>query len=132
MNFDAKINNELFRKDHPMILATNRHLATILPVRLAYDAGGYKAGQVLGRVTASGNYADYNDAGSGGVETAAAILFEDVPVELFPSASGTALARGIFGGEVFESKLTGLDANGKVDLGARSIVDATGTTILKF
>ena len=46
-NFDAEVNNSLFRKDWPVILALNAHLATILPVRLSYVAAGYKAGQVL-------------------------------------------------------------------------------------
>jgi len=132
MNLDAKVNTSIFRKDHPIILATNRHLATLLPVRLAYDAAGYVAGEVVGRITADGNYASYIDGNSDGTQVAVGILFESVEAELFPSTSGTALARMIAGGEVFESKLTGLDAAAKVDLKARSIIDASGVTIMKF
>lgn len=132
---DMKFSGEIFRKDHPMILACNRHLATILPVRLQYDSGGYKAGVVLARQTsgaASGTYTKYSDSAGSGIGTAAAILFQDVDVSDFADASDTVLARGIFGGEVFEDKVTGLDANGKTDLGSRSIVDASGAQILKF
>ena len=132
MNIDAKVSTEIFRKDNPIILATNRHLATLLPVRLAYDAAGYKAGEVVARNTVSGLYESYDDGASSGLNTAAAILFESVEVDKFPSATGSAVARGIFGGEVFKSKLTGLDSNAETDLGARTIIDASGVQILKF
>jgi len=132
MNLDAKVNNQIFRKDHPIILASNRQLATLYPVRLDYSSDGYKAGTVLGRNSVDGNYAAYDNGASSGLDTAAAILFEDVPVESFPSATGTALARGIFGGEVFKAKLTGLDASAITDLKARTITGADGVDVLKF
>ena len=131
-NLDAKVNNEIFRKDHPQILASNRHLATLRGVRLRYDSGGYKAGQVLGLNTTSNTFMDYNGSGSSGEDTAKCILFEDVPVEAFPSSTGTAVARGIFGGEVYEDLLLDLDSNAKTDLGARSIEGSDGVAILKF
>lgn len=131
MNSDAKVNNSIFRKDHPQILASNRLLATLYPVRLAFDPAGYKAGEVVARNTVSGLYAAYDNSASSGLDTAAAILFEDVPVDSMP-ASGTAIARGIFGGEVFKSKLTGLDAPAIVDLKARTITGADGVDVLKF
>lgn len=129
---DAKVNQEIFRKNHPIIIASNRHLASILPVRLAYNADGYVAGQVLARNTTSGLHAKYDDGASSGLNTAVGVLFEDVPVEKFASSSDTVLARGIFGGELFEAKLTGLDANAKTDLKSRSITDARGVVTLKF
>ncbi len=132
---DMKFSGEIFRKNHPIILSTNRHLATILPVRLQYDAAGYSAGEVIARQTsgaASGTHLAYDDNASSGINVAVGILMEDIPVEAFPSSTGTQVARAIFGGEVFEDKLVGLDAAAKVDLKSRSIVDATGTTILKF
>lgn len=132
MNIDAKVNNEIFRKDTPIILATNRHLATLLPVRLAYDALGYKAGEVVARNTVTGMYQAYDDSASSGLNVAAGILFESVEADKFPSTTGSAVARSIFGGEVFKSKLTGLDANGETDLKARTITDASGVEILKF
>lgn len=138
MNLDAKVNNQIKRNDFAIIIAVNRQLATILPVRLEQTASDRLAGLVLGRVTATGFYTEYNDSNSDGSEVAAAILFEDVLVEDISSASpsgsasGTAIARGVFGGEVFQDKLTGLDAAAKVDLGARTIIDASGVSILKF
>jgi hypothetical protein len=132
MNLDAKVDTEIFRKDHPIILASNRHLATIYGVRLAYDASGYKAGTVLGRNSVDGTYAAYSNSASSGLDTAASILFEDVPAELFPATTGTAVARGIMGGEVFKAKLTGLDASAITDLGARTIIGADGVEVLKF
>jgi len=130
-NLDAKVKTQIFRKDFPIILATNRHLATILGVRLAYNVAGYSAGTVLARRT-DGLYAAYNDASASGLNTARGILFEDVVAEEFTASTGTAVARTIFGGEVFKDKLTGLDANGEVDLMARTIIDASGVSILKF
>jgi hypothetical protein len=35
-------------------------------------------------------------------------------------------------GEVYESLVTGLDANGKTDLKSRSVIDGSGNTILIF
>ncbi len=132
MGSDLNFNGEIFRKDHPIILAARRDLASLKPVRLAYNASGYVAGQVLGRNTVSGYYENYNDGGASGLETAAAVLFETVEVDLFASTGDTRIARGIFGGEVFEDKLTGLDAAAKVDFASRTIVDATGVSIMKF
>lgn len=129
---DAKTSQQIFRKDNPIILACNRHQAMLLPIRLAYNASGYKTGRVLARNSTSGFYQNYDDLAASGLNTAKAILFEDVPVEQFADSSDTQLARGIFGGKVFEDKLLGLDANGKVDLLSRSIVDATGAQILTF
>lgn len=131
MNFDAKVNNEITRNDYAIIIALNRHLATLLPVRLKNSATDIKAGTVLGRVTATGFYAAYNDAASDGTQVAKCILMDDVKAEEFP-ASGTAVGRGIFSGYVFKDKLTGLDSNGETDLGAKTIVDASGVNILKF
>lgn len=131
-NTDAKFSGEIFRKNHPQILAQNRHLASIMPVRLAYDAAGYKAGQVLAQNSVSKEYAKYVDGAASGLGTAASILFEEHPVSDFESATGSVLAKGIMGGEVFEDKLTGLDAAAKTDLGARTIEDATGIKVLKF
>lgn len=131
-NIDIKFDGESFRKDHPIILSTNRQLATILPVRLAYHASGYEAGRVLGRNSVSGNYERYDNGGSSGLDTAKCVLFEGHAVDEFDSSTGTVIARGIFGGEVFYGKLVGIDSNGETDLGARRIIDATGVEIMKF
>jgi len=132
MNIDPRFNGQIFRKSHPMIIAQNRQLASILPVALAYASGGYSAGTVLARNTTSGQYQAYAAGGPSGTGTAASILFEDVDVSEFAATSGTVFARGIFGGEVFQGKLIGLDANAISNLNARSIIDATGASVLKF
>ncbi len=133
-NQDAKVNNSIFRKNQAIIIASNRHLASILPVRLIYDAAGYVAGVVLAYNSTGNYYQKYVDGSASGVGTAACILFEDHGTDDFDTtnATETTMARGIFGGEVFYAKLTGIDAAGIVDLKARSITDATGTVTLKF
>lgn len=131
MNLDAKVNNQIKRNDYAIIIALNRHLADLQPVRLLNTGNDYKAGLVLGRITASGLYAAYNDSNSDGTQTAQCVLFEDVLAE-DQTATGNPMARGIFAGYVFQDKLTGLDAAAKVDLGARTIIDASNVNILKF
>jgi len=131
-NLDALFNGEIFRKDHPIIIAQNRHLATISPVRLAYHASGYEAGRVLARNSVSGYYERYDNGASSGLDTATSVNLDAVDATDFPSTTGTVLARAVFGGELYESKLAGLDANAKTDLGSRSLVLADGTTVLKF
>lgn len=125
---DATFSGQIFRKDHPMVISSNRHLATLLPVRLAYDAGGYKAGQILALDSVANQYKKFS-AVSGSYQ-AACVLFEDVSAL---GSSGTALARGIFGGEVFTSLLLDYSATAKTQLGARDIVDSSGVgSITKF
>lgn len=121
---DAQFSGEAFRKNHPMIIASNRHLASIQSVRLA--EGNYLAGQVISYDSADGLYKKYSEVS--GTKTADAVLFTDVQ-----SASGTtSLERGIFSGEVYEDLLIDLNAQAKTDLGAKTIVNAEGLTILKF
>lgn len=138
MNFDARVNNQIKRNDFSMIIAANRQLASLVPVRLAYTASDRKAGLVLGRITASGYYSEYNDANSDGTQTAVGVLADDVLVEdvttTSPSgaASGTALARMFTGGELYYDKLTGIDAAGITDLKARKIITADSVSVLKF
>lgn len=132
MNIDPRFNGQIFRKSHPMIIAQNRRLASILPVTLAYNSGGYSAGQVLARNTTSGQYQNYANGGASGTGTAACVLFEDVDVSEFVATSGTVFARGIFGGELFKDRLISLDATAITSLGAKTIVDSTGINVLKF
>jgi hypothetical protein len=129
---DARVETEIFRKDQAIIIAKNRHLASIGSVRLAYNAAGYEAGRLVARNTTSGLYEKYDDGAGSGLNTAASILFEDVPVGQFASTGDTQLTRGIFAGEVFKSKLVGLDSAAIVDLGGRSYTEADGIEILKF
>lgn len=134
-NLDAKTSGQIFRKDHPMILAARRELASLKPVRLAYNASGYKAGALLARNTVSGLFQNYVSGGASGTGTAACVLFAPVEVENFSDSSDTALERGVFGGEVFQDLLVisgGASGSVLADLSGRTIIDATGVQILKF
>lgn len=122
---------EVFRKNHPAIIANNRHLASIAGVRVAYDAAGYLAGTVMARNNVSGYYQAYSDVGASGTDTAVGVLFHDLAVEDFNGITSTA-ANLIVKGNVFEAKLIGLDAAAKVDLHGRSIIDGLGNTVLMF
>lgn len=125
---DATFNGQIFRKDHPMILASNRHLATIYGVRLKNDTNGYLAGQVLAFNTVSSEYEKYSEAS--GSYDAKCILFD--AIDAGTASTGTFLARGIFGGEVFYDKLTDIDSGAITDLGARVIQGSDGVDVLKF
>lgn len=133
-SLDVKFSGEIFRKDFPMVIATNRQNAVLLPVRLQYVVGGYVAGQVLARDPADGLYKKYDDAGAPGVATAAAVLFESIAESDFDGvlASSSTTAVGIFGGcTLYLDKLVGYDAAAGVDLGAKEIIDASGVSLLK-
>lgn len=129
---DASFSGQIFRKDHKPIIAQNRLLASILPVRLAYSVNDYIAGTVLARNTTSGNYQPYVSGGASGTGTAACVLFEGHGVNEFASSGDTTAARGVFGGEVFKDNLIGLDSGAITNLGAKTIIDATGINVLKY
>ena len=129
---DARYNGSIFRSDNPMILAARRELASIVPVALAYNSNGYLAGTCLARNTTSGQYQAYTNGGASGTGTAAGFLFFNVNPWDFASSADFVLERMVVGGELNSALLTGNDATANTQLGARSIVSATGTTILKF
>lgn len=54
----------------------------------------YKIGQVLGKVTASGKYVQYDDSVATGEETAAAIVLEDVSVPASTDTTVLVLVKG--------------------------------------
>jgi hypothetical protein len=70
-----------------------------------------RAGLVLGMLTATKKYKEYDPCGSGGTSTARAILVESTDV-----SGGEALARVAFRGDFKVSALIGLDAGAKADL----------------
>lgn len=80
-------------------------------------ADGYlPAGTLLGRVTATGKYAEYDNADSpAGVGVARCVLRVGTSV-----ASGDKPAPLCFGGRFKYDKVLGLDANGITDLGAKA------------
>jgi len=129
MNLDAEINNQIFRKDYPQIIAKNRHLASLAGVRLLAVGNDYIAGQVLAKNTVSGYFQAYQNGGASGLGTAACVLMESI-ADL--GLSTTLVGRGIFSGELFQGNLIGLDANAITNLGARSYTASDGVQILKF
>ena len=121
-SLDVKFKGSIFHKDFPMVIATNRASAVLLPVRLRYQANGYVAGTLLARNTTDGWFQAYNDGGSSGINTASCVLFESIAPEDFDgaNATGSTTAVGIFGGcTLYQNKLVGYDANGLTDLGGR-------------
>jgi len=77
------------------------------------------SGTVLGKITSSGKYVKYDEAGTDdGRRVAAAILWN----ELDPVAGDIKATVVIRDAEVIQSKLTGIDANGIADLRALGII----------
>lgn len=131
MNLDAKVNNSIFRKDHPIIIARNRQLASIIAARLAHDTDGYLAGQVLCRVTSTGLFGKYG-AASGSSHDTTCVLLEDVTGDQFAGSTGNALARVIAGGELFYDKLLQIDSTAVTEMNGKIVFDAQAEKILKY
>lgn len=129
-SLDAKFKDPVFRRDNPQIVAASLHQTLRLPVRLEFEADteGYPAGTVLARRPSNGLFTSYEDGQADGKGTAVAVLLNDV----IPASGDTDLGIGIFKGTLYEDNLTGLDAAAKVDLGSRTIQDATGVKLLVF
>lgn len=127
-NYDASVNNQISRYDFAQIIATGRLQALIRPVVLVYNdslATGYAAGTVLAQYTSgpsAGFFGAYNDSGASGLATAVCVLLTNTQ----PASAGTLAAPAVFRGNLYYSKLIGLDANGKTDLGGRVVGDAVG------
>lgn len=89
-------------------------------ITLAATVESLPAGQVLGKLTASGEYAPYNPSAepADGSETAAAILYA-------PVGASTEAQRSVGvvrDAEVIERLMTGLDTDAAADLLAQGIV----------
>lgn len=80
--------------------------------------GPYVAGQVLGKITASGKYTAYTPGAVDGTEAVAAILWSGVDA----SASDVEKTVIVRAAEVWESLLTGDDADAITDLAAIGII----------
>lgn len=129
---DVSFDGEIFRHDRSLVISSNRQLASILGVRLAYDASGYEAGRVLARNTVTGLYQKYDNGGSSGLDTAKCVLLEKKILADFASSGDSQAAAAVFGGEVYKDNLTGLDTAAETDLGAKTLVLPGSVTILKF
>ncbi len=75
-----------------------------------------RKGLVLGKVTATDKYMEYDSGASDGTETARVILDEEVNVLDEDGTAADTEAVGAFRGDFVASALIGLDAAGKVDL----------------
>lgn len=128
MNLDSKVDNQIFRKDYPQVIAKNRHLASLAGVRLKGTGSDYVAGTVLAKNSVDGYFYAYNNSGSSGLDTAVCVLMESIA----DTGETTLLGRGLFSGELFKDNLTGLDSPAITDLGARSYQASDGVNILKF
>lgn len=76
------------------------------------------SGTVMSKLSADGKYVPYDNVGTDGTEAAAGILYTSLAV-------GTGDVRAVIiarNAEVIESKLTGINADGKTDLAAKGII----------
>lgn len=73
------------------------------------------SGTLMGRITASGKWAPYDDGASNGLQTARAVLWGHVD-----TTQGDVEGNLIFSGVLKYDQLTGIDANGITDLGAKT------------
>lgn len=83
------------------------------PIVVASGEGVLTKGTVLGKITASGKFAAYDNAASDGSQTAVGVLGCDVD-----ASSGDVSAFMWTTGEFNEAKLIGLDTAGRADLEA--------------
>lgn len=75
-----------------------------------------RKGLVLGKVTATGKYKEYDSGASDGTETARVILDDEVVVLDETGTAADTDAVGAFRGDFVASALIGLDAGAKTDL----------------
>lgn len=105
--------NEYRAGDHAMKVSVTLDLS-------AADAGAndgvLRKGLVLGKVTATGKYKQYNNAAVDGTQTAAGILDDFVSLIDEAGEEVEAQATMLVHGMVVESKLYGCDAAAKADL----------------
>ena len=124
MSFGPSFSSPETRVDRPQIEAVDLAQCRYIPI-VAGGAAAYPAGQVMARLTADDTYEAYNGGGAGGLEIAVGVLVDDVD-----ASAADVPARLLYIGTVYQAKLTGLDAGGITDMGARSITNARGEALL--
>ena len=96
--------------------------AALLRVTVLGDdtiSGQLNAGVAMGKITATGKYGQYDDAAVDGREDMVGLLGEPVDAR---TADGDAQGLLVVGFVVVdENKTTGVDANGKIDVGDRFV-----------
>lgn len=75
-----------------------------------------RKGLVLGKVTATGKYKEYDPSASDGTETARVIIDDEVDLLDESAAAADTEGLGAFRGDFVASALIGLDAGAKADL----------------
>ena len=88
----------------------------------AFPNGFIPSGVVLGRITATGLYGPYADAGAGGLDTAVGFLAVSVVADRNSAATADILAALYWHGEVLEAFLPtnhGLTAAARTDMAAK-------------
>ncbi len=80
--------------------------------------GPYSAGQMLGKITASGKYTAYAAGASDGTETAAGVLWGAAD----GSAADVSAVAVVRDAEIAEAMLTGSDADALVDLAGAGVI----------
>lgn len=90
-------------------------------VTIAAAAGAMVPGTVVGKITASGKYAEYNNGHSDGTEVAAGIVYASV-ADSAADQKAVIIARSA---EVNKNLLTGIDTAGVADLLALGIICRT-------
>lgn len=114
-------------------------LASVINVNFAPSLA-LAQGTLLGKITATGKYAAYNNAAVNGTETAVPLITmyavtTDVngDVTNFSSFGGTSEAAPVYTGGYFRSEdLTGLDAAGLTDIKATIVTGDLTTGMIKF
>ena len=75
---------------------------------------------VMGKITASGKYAEYDDSATDGTEDADLILDEQIDlIDEETNLPQDTQARFVWHGQVRDADLIGIDANGRTDLAGR-------------
>jgi hypothetical protein len=136
---DAKFNNEIFRKDNPIVLACRRDLAAFMGARLIYNSAGYLPGQCLARKVSDGLFYKWS-AVSGGTYDSPCILFDTLSDsdqlasgEGLGGASGASLVRVLINAKgVYTTALIEYDAAFKTARKTVDQVDAGGVAITTF
>ena len=108
----------------------NQHTAEVKTVEIDVSFTGgetdsiVKSALVLGIVTATGRFKQYNDGAADGTEVAAAVLLHPVYKKdvLGNAIVAPAFAAVVLRGRVDGAKLTGIDAAGRVDLKAQGFL----------
>lgn len=127
---DLTIRSDTFGADDKSWLGSAHGTDATIPVTLDtsaftagthYPSGYFKSGIPLGKITASGKYAPYNDANTDGTQTVAGFLYAPVkaPTDNTIDPAGAMLVHGM----IRESRLPiALDANGRTDVAGRFVL----------